>query len=373
MDGAGGTGSRTPVSHLARFFLGAALVAGAAGFVLLVSDPVLQDLAAITCYWLILAGSWNLLAGFTGQMSFAHVGLAAVGAYLAVLLEFELGVGAGPAIPLAGLLTAAAGLVLGLVSTRVRGIYLALVTFAFGGAFVVWARGADTITGGNRGHTAEFLFSGIDARPFLWVGLALVGGYFVLQSLLLDSRFGLAAMAVRDREEVAEGLGIRTRWVKIGIFTYTAFWAGIAGAFYAGYVGIVAPSIGELLNMALVVAMVVVGGMGSRLGPIFGVILLQVIDYKVRGYGSEYTQLIFGALVLGIMLFARNGIVGALEALATRVRAPRGRWEPVVAEAAGAMGSVESSEVAPDVVSAKHLGRRARQVLAETRRKGRAR
>lgn len=326
-------------NRLFRLGLGAVLVAAAVVFTLVLSDPVLQDLAVLTCYWLLLAGSWNLLAGFTGQISFAHVGLAAVGAYLTVFLEFgPLDIGPGPAIPIAGVMTAVAGLGLGLVSLRVRGINLALITFAFAGAFVVWATGARGLTGGASGHTTDFLFLGIDRRPFLWIGIVLVVVYFVSQSLILDSRFGLEAMAVRDREEVAEGLAVRTMRVKLAMFTYTAFWAGVAGSFYAGFVGIVAPSIGALINMGLVVAMVVIGGIARRFGPIVGVLLLQVIQYKVRSYGSEYTTLIFAGLVLVVMLFARDGLLGLAESAARRLVPARVRW---------AEGAAPVSEPAP--------------------------
>jgi branched-chain amino acid transport system permease protein len=299
---------------------------GAGAFTLTVRDPGLQDVGVLTCYWLLLAGSWNILAGFTGQMSFAHVALAAVGAYLTVLVERALHVPAGLAIPLAGFMTALVGLGLGLVSLRVRGIYLSLITFGFAGAFVVWATAAVSLTHGYEGRVSEILFSGIDSAPFLWVGLALVVGYFASQSLLLDSRLGLEAMAVREREEVAEGLGVRTGYVKIAIFTFSSFWAGAAGSFYAGYVGIVAPSMGELFWMGLVVAMVVIGGMGRRLGPIAGVILIRFLDYWVRSVGSQYETLIFAGLLLAFMLFVPNGLVSLADAVVGRMRRPRLRW-----------------------------------------------
>ncbi|MCC6223342.1 MAG: branched-chain amino acid ABC transporter permease [Thermoleophilia bacterium] len=295
--------------------------------VLVVSSPVIVDLGIMSGYYLLLTGSWNLLAGFTGQFSFAHAGLAAVGAYLTVWLETGVGLGAAPSLPLAAAMTAIIGLALGTVSLRVRGIYLALITFAFGGAFTVWLTGARDLTGGASGHPTEFLFTGVDQKPFLWLVLGLVVAYFLTQAALVRSRFGLQATAVRDREEVAEGLGVRTTHVKIGMFTFTAFWAGLAGSFYAGYIGIVAPSIGGLNTMGLIVAMAVVGAMGRTLGPIAGVLALQLISYQVRGFGAEYTMLIFSALVLIVMFFARDGLLGISERALRRLRPRAGRWE----------------------------------------------
>lgn len=318
--------ARVGLSHFPRIALGASLIGAASVFTLTVSDPSLQDVGALSCYWLLLAASWNILAGFAGQMSFAHVALAAVGAYLTVFLELALRVPAGPAIPLAGFITAVVGLGLGLISLRVKGIYLSLITFGFAGAFVVWATAAVNLTHGYEGRVSEILFGGVDTAPFLWVGLVLVVAYFASQSLLLDSRLGLEAMAVRDREEVAEGLGVRTGYVKIAIFTYSSFWAGAAGSFYAGYVGIVSPSMAELSWMGLVVAMAVIGGMGRRFGPIAGVILLRLIDYWIRSLGSQYETLIFAALLLAFILFLPNGLIGLGSAAVARAQYARLHW-----------------------------------------------
>ncbi|MFI5386902.1 MAG: branched-chain amino acid ABC transporter permease [Fimbriimonadales bacterium] len=292
---------------------------------LFVSDPGLQDLAVLSAYYLLLAGGWNLLAGFSGQFSFAHAALAAVGAYGTVLLEVKWNVPVAATLPLAGLGTALIGAALGTILLRVRGVYLSLVSFAFAGAFSAWLYGAFDFTGGGRGHTTGILFSGVDQSPYVWLGLGLVIAYFVSQALLLNSRWGLYLLAVRDREEVAEGLGVRSRQVKVVAFAFSSFWAGVAGSLYAAYEGIVAPSIGNLLTMGLILAMVVVGGMGRRFGPLLGVLVLQVISYWVRGYGAQYTLLIFAALVLGVMLFSRDGLLALAEPVVRRYR-PRERW-----------------------------------------------
>jgi branched-chain amino acid transport system permease protein len=304
---------------------GIALAVLATGVPLFVTDPGLQDLAVLSAYYLLLAGGWNLLAGFSGQFSFAHAALAAVGAYVTVLLESKWNVPVAATLPLAGLGTALIGAALGAVLLRVRGVYLSLVSFAFAGAFSAWLYGAFDFTGGGRGHTTGILFSGVDQSPYVWLGLGLVIAYFASQALLLNSRWGLYLLAVRDREEVAEGLGVRSRQVKVVAFAFSSFWAGVAGSLYAAYEGIVAPSIGSLLTMGLILAMVVVGGMGRRFGPLLGVLVLQAISYWVRGYGAQYTLLIFAALVLGVMLFSRDGLLALAEPVVRRYR-PRQRW-----------------------------------------------
>lgn len=311
--------------------LGSVLVAGGAAFAALVTNPAVLDYGVLTAYFILLAGSWNLLAGFTGQFSFAHMGFAALGAYLSILLNQALGIPVGPSLAFAGLLTAVAGLGLGIVSMRVRGVYLSFVTFAFAGAFQVLVIGWYSLTHGALGRTAEVLFTGISRTPFVWLGLALVVAFYVCQRLVLESRLGIQAMAIREREEVAEGLGVRTRRVKVTIFVITSFWAGVAGAFYAGYEGFVDPNIGSLTNMGLVVAMVVIGGIGTRAGPIFGAILLQIVTYFVASRGAEYTLMIFSAALLVIMLTARDGLVPLVEANATRLLRAATRWKRVEA------------------------------------------
>lgn len=310
-----------------RVALGAALIVAGAMVPLFVSTPSLVDLAVLSGYYLLLAGSWNLLGGFTGQLSFAHAGLAAVGGYVAVAVTTGLKVPVALSLPLAGLATAVIGLMLGVVSLRVRGTQLSLITFGFAGALAVWLAGAYRITGGTSGHSAVLFFGGVDRRPYAWLALGLVALYFVLQSLILGSRWGLWLVAVRDNQPVAEGLGVRTLTVQVVAFSYTAFWAGIAGSLYAGYEGIVAPSMANLGEMALILAMVVVGGMGRRLGPLAGVLVLQLISYEVRGSAAQYTLLITSAITLAVIVFAKDGLTGATESALRPWRKRQARWQ----------------------------------------------
>lgn len=294
---------------------------------LTVSSQPWLDLAIMTGYYLLLAGSWNLLAGFTGQYSFAHLGLAALGAYASALLNRDLGIPVIWTFPLAGLIAGLAGLGLGVVSLRVKGVALPLITFGFAGAFGVWLKAARSVTQGSNGLFTTGLFSGTRLQPYLWVALGLCLLYFVLQSLILSSRWGLYLTAVRDNEAIAEGVGVNTFTAKLIAFSYTAMWAGIAGAFYAAYQGIISPVMMDLSEMGLVVVMVVVGGMGRPLAVIAGVILIQVLSYWTRGFGGQYTLLITAGISLPIVLFTRDGLVGLIaDVLRSRFGARQSRW-----------------------------------------------
>lgn len=285
------------------------------------------DLAIMSGYYLLLAVSWNLLSGFTGQFSFAHLGLAAVGAYASAFLNQYLHIPVIWTLPLAGLISGVAGLGLGFVSLRVKGVALPLITFGFAGAFEVWLKAARDVTQGTNGLFTDSLFLGTSLAPYLWVVLGLCLLYFLLQALLLTGRWGLYLTAVRDNETIAEGLGVNTFSAKLFSFTYTAIWAGIAGAFYGAYQGIIAPAMMDLTEMGLVVVMVVIGGMGRPFGVILGVIIIQLIGYWTRGFGGEFTLLIVAALSLPIVLLAREGIAGIIERVVSRYIGHRsGRW-----------------------------------------------
>lgn len=295
-------------------------------------DPVLLDAAVSLIYFLLLSASWNLMAGYAGQMSFAHVSFAVIGGYVTASCADRWGVPPLLAMPLAGLVTAVLGLLLGLVTLKFRDVFLAIATFAFAGAFQAWAVATSSVTGGINGMPAAPLFDMEDqTRACVWLGLALVVLFYALQWAILTSRWGLFLRAVRDREAVALGLGLRTVLVKVAVCSYVACWAGIAGGYYGGYVGLVTPSMGLLSNMGLVLAMVVVGGMGRVAGPLLGVLLFRFIDYFTRGYAGEYTVLIFATLMLAMMMLARDGLTGLADRAAARLFARPQRWtEPAV-------------------------------------------
>jgi branched-chain amino acid transport system permease protein len=302
-----------------RLLSGGGLFLVGALFCAFTSDPTLLDLFIMIGYFLLLTASWNMLAGFTGQFSFAHAALATAGAYASIAFTDVWNVPVLATLPLAGIATGLAGALLGFLCLRVRGVYLSLATFAFSGAFLVWAAAADEITGGTRGHTSQIFFLGASLQPYAWLALGLVTAYFLSQALLLDRGWGLRAAAIRDREEIAYGLGVPTARTKVQAFGFAAFWAGVAGSLLAGYVCVVDPSIGAFENMGIIVAMAVVGGLGRRFGPIVGTVLLQCIAHNVERFGAEYTLLVFSVAVLLVMAVARDGLLPRGEAITKRL------------------------------------------------------
>ena len=295
-----------------------------------------QDFLILTMYYFLIAASWNLLTGFTGQYSFAQAGLAAFGAYVGGGVALRMGWPAWTGFvvaPAAGLVV---GALLGLIALRVRGVQLSLITFAVANAFGVFLSAAADLTGGSMGMQVPRLAEGSGRGLFLVIAGAVASFYLLVQDRLLASSFGLKMQAVRDEEAVAYGLGVDVYLVKVAAFSVSAAVASFAGAFYASYVGILAPSMVSVSEMATVVAMAVVGGLGTRYGALVGAFALQIIGFVVRDFGAQYTLLITSGLSLAVVLFFRGGLIRAVETLAARFGKARTPWLD------GAAGPVET-------------------------------
>jgi branched-chain amino acid transport system permease protein len=291
-----------------------------------------QDFLILTMYYFLVAASWNLLSGFTGQYSFAQAGLAAFGAYLAgaVALRMNWPIWTGFVVsPVAGL---AVGAALGLIALRVRGVQLSLITFAVSNAFGVFLSAAADLTGGSMGMQVPRLVDGSSRSAYLLIAGAAATLYFLFQDRLLASGFGLKMQAVRDEEAVAYGLGVNVYLVKVAAFAISAAVASFAGAFYAAYVGILAPSMVSVNEMAMVCAMAVVGGLGARYGALVGAFTLQIIGFVIRDYGAQYTLLMTSGLSLACVLFFRGGLIRAVELVASRFSKPRTPWRGAAQE-----------------------------------------
>lgn len=289
--------------------------------------PSVQDFLILAVYYFLLSASWNLLTGFTGQYSFAQAGLAAFGAYVSGGLAVGLGwpIWTGYVVaPLAGFVVGGA---LGLVALRVRGVQLSLITFAIASAFGVFLTAAADITGGSMGMEVPRLVEGSGRAAFLIVAGVAATLYLLGQDRLLDSGFGLAMQAVRDEEAVAHGIGIGVYRVKVVAFAISAAVASFAGAFYASYVGVLAPSMVSVSEMGIVVAMAVVGGLGRRYGALIGALVLQALVFTVRDFGAQYTLLITSGLSLLAIVFFREGLMRVCERMLAPLRAGRRRWD----------------------------------------------
>jgi branched-chain amino acid transport system permease protein len=268
-------------------------------------------------FYAILASSWALLAGTAGQFSFAHMALVGIGAYTSGLLGRDLGLSPLAGILIGTLLAGVTGLVIGLLCLRLRGAYLALFTIAFSEILRIVLLTEYSYTEGSNGLQLRPLFEGITALSEYYLALGLLLGTLALMYGLAGSRFGLFIRAMREDEGAAAAMGVNVVRYKVLVFVITSLIVGLAGAVFYHQVGIITPNTMELLQMSLVVAMAVIGGMDSLLGAAVGAIasrialeLLRQIDvFGVHLELGAWRYAAFGLLLMFTLRFARNGLL----------------------------------------------------------------
>src|SRR6266498_3201824 len=272
----------------------------------------------------ILAVSLNLINGYTGQFSIGHAGFMAVGAYTSAMVSIHLGtrwvaamipLGVPPpvahnvalvvALLAGGAAAAVAGYIVGLPSLRLRGDYLAIVTLGFGEIIRVVITNVDAV-GASRG------LAGIPhwSSPF-WVLLGML--CVILVSLhLARSTHGRALFAIRDDEVAAEALGVDTTRYKVLAFALGSFFAGVAGGLFAHYLSYLNPNSFTFLKSIEVIAMVVLGGMGSVSGSVLAAILLTLLPEVLRPV-KEYRMVIYSLMLIVLMITRPQGLFGSRE------------------------------------------------------------
>ncbi len=259
--------------------------------------------------FILAVESWNLLAGYYGMFSFTHAALYGVGAYATVIAAAEYGV--PPLITpfIGGLIAGLASLPITIVALRLGGAYIAMVTLAYAEIIYLAAITFRDITGGPTGYTGfNALFGGNRVLLYYYVFL-IVAVIMIAQYILLVSRFGLVARAIRESEDAAQMLGNNTyRHKLVGFFIGSAF-AGVAGGLQAYNILIISPPMLELNQMIQFMAMNVIGGLGTFGGPIVGVVVVFSIAELLRGI-IQSRLLVWGLLLIVIILFFPTGIAG---------------------------------------------------------------
>ncbi len=264
--------------------------------------------AIISLYYVMLAASWNLLAGFTGQVSFAHAAFAGLGAYVSGLLATRLGVSPWLGLIVAPAVAAVIGLMLGRLCIKMGGIYLSLTTLGFSEILRLVLVNEDNLTRGTMGLQLPGLFSSYSKAHTYLVVLTVTTLMLWLIQRTLVSDTGLAFRSVLNDETAAAASGIDTRRIRLQAFAWSAAAAGLAGALYGHYLMIITPDMASQGQMFLILAMAVIGGLGSFVGPIIGAVALTVLAEKMRAYG-EYHRLIFGLATLAMIRFAPRGLI----------------------------------------------------------------
>ncbi len=271
-------------------------------------------LAELVLINIVAAIGLNLLTGNCGQISLCHASLMAIGAYTTALLTTRLAVTYLLALPLGVTATTVLGAALGYPARRLSGLYLALVTLGFLAMVSILIEEFPEITGGVRGLSL--------AKPEL-VGLRLNAGalyYFVLGVAVLAvhaglgiqrSRYGRAFNAVRQSVIAAQALAISPGRTKLLAFSIAAAFAGLAGGLFTAVVGFIDPTEFDISASLRQITFIAVGGLGSVAGSVVGAIVLTLLPEALRG-AEEYSDVVYGAILLGVLILAPKGIAGSL-------------------------------------------------------------
>ncbi len=265
----------------------------------------------ISLFYVMMASSWNLIAGFTGQVSFAHAAFSGVGAYISGMFTVYLGISPWLGILIGIGVAALLGLGLGYLCIRMGGIYLSLTTLGFSEILRIIITNEDKWTRGTMGLQIPGLFAEYSKTNYYYLFLILTVGLLFIIYRIIHSEMGLTFRAVLNDELAASSSGINTIRVRVLAFTISSAMAGLAGGLYGHYLMLITPDIPSLGQMFLVLAMAVIGGMGSFVGPIVGSFVLEILSEYIRVYG-EYHVLLFGLVALAMARFAQEGVVGIL-------------------------------------------------------------
>lgn len=276
----------------------------------LVLGPYWLNSAIVGLFYVMMASSWNLLAGFTGQISFAHAAFAGIGCYTSGILSVKLGLH-----PLFGLVLGVAAaavlsLCLGALCIRMGGIYLSLTTLAFSEIVRIIIQNEYEITRGTMGLKVPFIIGPYYKITAFYIMLVAAVGVVCLVRWIISSDMGLRFRAVLNDETAAQSLGVPVMRVRLNAFVISGAMAGLAGSLYGHYLMLITPHIPSLDMMFHVLAMAVIGGLGTLAGPIVGAFLLEVLSEFVRHFSDKYHVLVFACVALLFARFAPQGLVG---------------------------------------------------------------
>jgi len=287
--------------------------------------PYLIHLAILIGIYAILGLSLNLVVGYTGLLSVAQAAFYGVGAYVTALLMVDAGYNFFVAMLAGIILTGIVALLLGMVLSRFRGDYYALASLGFGiiiySIFLNW----QNLTGGPLGIPGiprpmiELGFMRYELSSnlsFLVMVIVLVIVIYLLSRFIVRSSFGRVLKAIREDESAIQVFGYRTIYYKLSVFVMGAMMAAVAGSLYAAYITYIDPSTFTVSESIFIIAIIILGGLASLRGSIFGAVFLVLLPEFLRFVGfpdevaAQMRQAVYGLLLVLLMLYRPEGLVG---------------------------------------------------------------
>jgi branched-chain amino acid transport system permease protein len=319
---------------LVNWWLFAISVIAIVALPLFVSSFYGRQLLIVVVLNVTLAMGLNLILGYTGQLALGHIAFYGIGAYTSAIMVMRYGLSFWLALIVATVFAGFAGWILSLFTLRLRGHYLAIATIGFNVITYQIILNWISVTRGPLGipgvpapspiSVAGITIDFFDKQVYFYLVAAFGLGVYLLLKAILRSPIGDALLAVREDEVSARSIGINPFLWKMFAFVLASALGGTAGSFYAHYLGILAPESFFVVESFALLAMVVVGGMGTMLGPVVGAVVLTLAPQMLRAVGT-YRLVIFGAALTAVVLFFPSGLAGLAR---LRVRRPRLQAEP---------------------------------------------
>lgn len=285
------------------------------------TDLYLMNILIMCLIWSVVAASWDLIMGFSGIFTFGQIAFFVIGAYSSAILTQTFDLSPWLGMPFGGVVAGLTGLLVGLPCLRLKGAYVALVTFAVHMILAPLLKsdlGRALGTGGSQGiltikplHFWGYSFSSMEPLPWFYTALFISLLCLLAVYRIIHSNWGLAFTAIRDAEPFAKSLGINGFKYKLVVFGITSFLTGIIGGFYAHYVGVLSTRILGLNLFLILMVMLVIGGLGRFPGAVIGAYLATFLSEWLRPMGN-YRMLIFGGLVVLLVVYMPQGIAEIL-------------------------------------------------------------
>jgi branched-chain amino acid transport system permease protein len=298
------------------------------------SDAFTLGVVTLSLLWAAASLAWNLSGGYAGQLSLGHAAFYGVGAYVSTLLFLKAGISPLIGMWLGAVVSAAAAMLLGAITMRLKGSFFVMSTLAFGAVAHISAINLRDLTGGPSGlsiplqpNAANLIFA--NKLVYAYLALGLVVTFYVVTRLIAGSKLGYSLVAFRENHDAARALGIRTLPLRIGVFALSAGMTSLCGTLHAQYYLYIDPDSVMGLNLSLNFAlMAIVGGLGTAYGPIIGAMMVTAVSFAMQVYLvdqiSGLTQLAYAAIVIIVLLAVPSGLGPAFRTILTR----RFAWRP---------------------------------------------
>lgn len=281
-----------------------------------------SSLLGIVCRILLyatLAGSLNVINGYSGQMNIGHAGFVCIGAYTGALCVTKLSLAFPVQLLAGGILAAAMAWVLSKPMQRLKGIYLAIITMGFCEIMRIICLNWTSVTGGPLGikNIPAPLMFGIkfgSPRQYYYIFLALLAIFVFLTSRVLNSRVGRAWVSIREDDTAAKSLGVRIGHYRSINLMYGAFFAGVCGAAMGPYYRYIASDMFSMDMSFNILSMVILGGQGTLIGPIVGSAIITTITESLR-FAADYRMVVYAVMIILMMWVRPQGLIGASDSM----------------------------------------------------------